>query len=241
MMTHEGPKERPHPEGEVLRPRKPATMPSYAEEVLTKLGEHPESAEIVLGGHLALKHYLDFRQTHDIDAWWRGARSPQAEGNIRSVMADVAAHHGFQLAERTFAEVSSFEFLAQDRKVFSFQIAPRSLYLSEPVLSPWPPLLLETLEDNIASKMNALVNRGAPRDFLDIQRAVEQGLLSPERCWALWQQRNPEETIATGQQKILLHLAALETRRPLEQIQDPKEREQALQTRTWFRTRFLRG
>ena len=71
-----------------------------------------------------------------------------------------------------------------------------------------------------------------------IQRAVEQGLLSPERCWALWQQRNPEETIATGQQKTLLHLAA-GNKTPLEQIQDPKEREQASQTRTWFRTRFL--
>lgn len=240
MMTPERPEDRLQSKGEVVYPRKPAVLPAYAEEILAKLREYPESKEIVLGGHLALKHYLDYRQTHDIDAWWREARSTAAEAAIRAVMAEVAQRHALHLAERSFGEVTSFEFLSAGRKVFSFQIAPRSLYLCEPVLSPWPPLLLESFQDNIAAKMNALVNRGAPRDFLDIQRAVEEGLLTVEDCWTLWQRRNPEETITSGHEKVLFHLAALETRRPLVQIQDPAERERVSQTRSWFRERFLR-
>ena len=39
--------------------------------------------------------------------------------------------------------------------------------------------------------MNALVNRGAPRDFLDIHAVVEADLLTPARCWELWQAKNP--------------------------------------------------
>jgi len=227
-------------EGGVLQPRKPAVLPPYAEEILAKLSAYPEAKEVVLGGYLALKHYLDYRRTNDIDAWWRGARSPAAEAAIRAVMAEVAERHRLQVAERAFGDVASFEFLTGGQKVFSFQIAPRSRYLHEPVLSPWPPLLLETFEDNIASKMNALVNRGAPRDFLDIRRAVEDGLLAVEDCWGLWQRRNPEDTMTSGQEKVLFHLAALETRRPLESIEDPEERQRALQTRSWFRARFLK-
>lgn len=223
----------------MVQPRKPTTLPTYTEEILTRLAKRPEAAELVLGGHLALKHYLDYRQTHDIDAWWRRARSPQAESQIRTVMTGLADRHGLQLAMRAFGEVSSFELVSEGRKVFSFRIAPRSLYLNDPVLSPWPPLLLESLEDNIASKMNALVNRGAPRDFLDIQRAVEAGLMNVERCWILWRQRNPDEQVRTGREKVLFHLVALETRRPLTQIQDQQEREQAAQTRAWFHERFL--
>ena len=49
---------------------------------------------------------------------------------------------------------------------------------------------------------------------VDIKRAVEEGLLSIAQCWTFWKQRNPEETIATGQEKVLFHLTALETRRP---------------------------
>lgn len=50
-----------------------------------------------------------------------------------------------------------------------------------------PPILIETVRDNVASKMNALVDRGAPRDFLDIRAVIVKGLVSVEECWALWQ------------------------------------------------------
>jgi hypothetical protein len=240
MTSPDKKKGRPRAEGRMLQPRKPAGLPPDAEEILTELRAYPEAQEVVLGGHLAPKHYLDYRRTNDIDAWWRRARSPAAEAAIRAAMASVAQRHRLELGERAFGEVTSFEFLTGRRKVFSFRIAPRWRYLHEPLLSPWPPLLMETLQDNIASKMNALVNRGAPRDFLDVQRVVEEGLLGIEDCWALWQRANPDDTITVGQQKVLFHLAALETRRPLESIEDPDARGRASRTRSWFRTRFLK-
>ena len=240
MMGPEPPKQELPSQAQPLHPRKPATLPPYAEEILARLAQSPESNVVVLGGYLALKHYLDYRQTHDIDAWWRTTRNPAAEAAIRTAMGQVAQNHGLGMTERTFGEVTSFEFVAGRQKVFSFQIAPRSLYLSEPVLSPWPPLLMETFEDNIASKMNALVNRGAPRDFVDIRTVVEQGLLSAQTCWALWQRRNPHDTIVSGQQKALFHLCALEARRPLDSIQDALQRQRDAETRAWFRDCFLR-
>ena len=51
---------------------------------------------------------------------------------------------------------------------------------------------------------------------------------------------NPDETISTGQAKVQLSLATLETRRPLRQIDDPQQRERASQTRSWFHERCLR-
>ncbi|MGH9632321.1 MAG: hypothetical protein ACRD7E_28790, partial [Bryobacteraceae bacterium] len=128
-----------------------------------------------------------------------------------------------------------------DTKTFSFQIAVRSVALEEPVPSAWPPILIETLHDNAGSKMNALVNRGAPRDFLDIKHLVDEGLLPVVACWELWAKKNEGQTIASAKQKVLHHLLSLESRRPLESIEDSLERRQAEATREWFRHEFLKG
>lgn len=219
---------------------KPRSLNPLAEEILNRLSAHPEASEIVLGGYFALQHYADYRETHDIDAWWRTRASKAAENAIRTVMADVAAAQGLELHERSFGDTVSFELHRDKVKEFSFQIAVRSIALEEPIASAWPPILIETLHDNVASKMNALVNRGAPRDLLDIKHVVDEGLLSVEDSWALWIKKNPGQTLESAKQNVLLHLKRLEARRPLEAITDPQEREQAHTLRAWYRNTFLK-
>ncbi|GAB4484796.1 MAG: hypothetical protein Fur0016_15740 [Anaerolineales bacterium] len=43
-------------------------------------------------------------------------------------------------------------------------------------------IALDSLPDLIAAKMNALVERGAPRDFLDIFTLCRQNIAEPAEC-----------------------------------------------------------
>jgi len=218
---------------------KPETLDPLADRVLRELATRPEAAEIVLGGYVALQHHVDYRRTHDIDAWWRGRASQAAETAITAAMQKVADDEGLQVRQRRFGDTLSVEFIRLGRKHFSFQISVRSVSLEPPVTSAWPPILIETLADNIGSKMNALVDRGAPRDFLDVKTVVQRGLVQAAECWQLWSKKNPHERVESGKQKVLLHLSMLEMRRPLAMISDSAEREHARLTREWFRGQFL--
>ena len=64
----------------------------------------------------------------------------------------------------------------------SFQIAERSVQLEDPVPTQWTGVQLDSLNDLIASKMIALVERGAPRDFLDIFAVCEADIATPRIC-----------------------------------------------------------
>jgi hypothetical protein len=219
--------------------KKPENLDPLADVILERLRQNPASSEIILGGYFGLQHYLNYRQTHDIDAWWRQRASAASEAAIRQVMREVAAERGARYQERRFGETLSFEILELDGRRMSFQIAVRDIALDAPQDSPWAPMLIETLRDNVASKMNALVNRSAPRDFLDIQKVVESRLLSTQECWRLWTLKNPGQRVADAKGKTLLNLESLEQRRPLDQIKDPAARAQAQATREWFRREFL--
>ncbi len=220
--------------------RKPPGIDPLAEKVLELLTGTPEASEIVLGGYFALQHYAPYRHTHDLDAWWKTRAHPAAEQVIRTTMQQVAVDQGLELRERRFGETVSFELLRGGQRLFSFQIAVRSIALEEPWASAWPPLRIETLFDNVGSKMNALVDRGAPRDFLDIQHVTDLGLVTIPLCWELWSKKNPDEVVEAAQRKVLFHLTSLENRRPLEAIPDASERERARRTREWFKQEFLK-
>jgi hypothetical protein len=219
---------------------KPVTIDARAEKVLSLLAGKLEAAEIVLGGYFALQHYADYRRTHDIDAWWKTRAIPITEQVIREAMQRVADEDGYSMRERKFGETVSFELVKGGRKEFTFQISVRSVGLEEPVESAWPPVLIETFTDNIASKMSALVDRGAPRDFTDIKHVVDEGLITVEGAWELWCRKNPGGAIEPAKQKVLLHLAGLESRRPLESIRDSGERERARETREWFKREVVK-
>lgn len=225
---------------------RPLRLDPRAERVLVLLAGKPEASEIVLGGYFALQFYADYRHTHDVDAWWKTRAHPATERVIREAMRILAAEENAELRERRFGETISFELAREGATFFSFQIAARSIALEEPMASAWPPILIETLNDNLASKLNALVYRGAPRDFTATSPTSST---SPTKTSSrprgpgisdLWSRKNPGEPLDAAKQKVLLHLTNLEGRGPLDSISDEAERERARATREWFKREFLK-
>jgi hypothetical protein len=134
--------------------------------------------------------------------------------------------------------------LSQDGKtVFSFQIAERSARLEEPVSAGWIDVPLDSLADLVAGKMVALVERGAPRDFLDIYTLCHAGMLNVSDCWELWSRRQTlagsDADPSRARLAIETHLERIALHRPLEKIADAEQREQARQLRDWYLSSFL--
>jgi hypothetical protein len=98
---------------------------------------------------------------------------------------------------------------------------------------------IETLRDNLGSKMCALVERGAPRDFGDIYEAARRLGWTASGLWALWQRKNPDREIADAIALVRVHLEGISARRPLASIADPEDRERAGLVRAWFFDHFL--
>ena len=102
---------------------------------------------------------------------------------------------------------------------------------------------LDSFSDLLASKMTALVQRGAPRDFRDIYAICQAGLATPLQCWQLWQQRQQlagdDADFERAKVAINSHLERIEQYRPLSTIADPEQYQQAALVRTWYRTEFL--
>jgi len=104
---------------------------------------------------------------------------------------------------------------------------------------------LETYDDLIASKMTALIERGTPRDFLDIYEMCQQKLTSISRCWELWEEREKKRGVVSpnpqlGCEGLLLHLSRIERTRPLDSISDTGQREKAHELRNWYKNEFCK-
>lgn len=197
-----------------------------------------------LGGAFGLAHYLDYRPTNDIDAWWReeGEGSPARAAVARTV--EEALRRFGEVRTRAWGDVVAIELAVGGKTVFGFLVARRSARLANLRESPWPGVRLDDLDDLIASKMAALVERGAPRDLRDIHAICDRGLATADRCWQLWEarQRAAGEDADRRRAEIAIrtHLARLERVRPLEAIAVPAERAAAERVRTWFKRELLR-
>ncbi|MBV8067517.1 MAG: nucleotidyl transferase AbiEii/AbiGii toxin family protein [Candidatus Eremiobacteraeota bacterium] len=226
----------------MIEPKVPASLDPLAREILEQLRGDARVANVVLGGGIALAHYVEYRPTRDIDAWWGTARMEEARVAIASAVKAVAERHGLGVRQRSWGETLSYEIMdmQENRVVFAFQIAPRDIQLEEPRPSEWSPLLLETLTDNLGSKMNALVDRGAPRDFLDIYELMARGLYTPQDCWSIWQRKNPDADGRAARNKVLHNLLSIEARTPLDSV-SAAERQTAQRRRIFFKTEFVRN
>jgi hypothetical protein len=225
-----------------VKPIRPKSLPEIAEQLLARISKEALACEIVIGGGIALKHYADFRPTQDIDAWWRSTRNLEALQQISKAVAEIAAENDLDVSHRNFGSTDSIELriTGENRKKFSFQIAVRDITLEEPLASAWSPILIETLRENMGSKMNALVNRGAPRDFMDVYEVVMRGLMSGPECWRLWQLKNPEGSVEQAKADVLAALQRIVQRRSVDSLSGP-EREAAIALRTWYSQEFARG
>jgi len=148
-----------------------------------------------------------------------------------------------QVKMRAWGDVVSVELRQEEKTVFSFQIAERSVQLEPPSLVEGVGVFLDSFPDLLASKMVALVERGAPRDFRDIYALCQAGLTTPQQCWELWRRRQRLAGSDTDSDRARLavetHMARIAQHRPLEQIRVPGKRAEAKHLRAWFAEEFL--
>lgn len=224
------------------RPEKPQHLPEYAILCLEALSRSGLSDRLSLGGAIGLMHYYEYRTTHDVDAWWIRSISQRKRQEVVSVLEKTLAPFG-DVRTRQWGDVVSIELRQEGKAVFSFQIAERSVLLEPPQPSPWPGVLLDRLPDLIASKMTALVERGAPRDFVDIYNLCRENIVTAHRCWELWELRQAAAEGEANRDRaslaVQLHLERIESHRPLAQIDEVIARESAESLRRWYRKEFL--
>jgi len=225
-----------------MEPRRPTHIPEYAEACLQALAARGLGSKLSLGGALGLLHYLDYRPTHDVDAWWSDLVAPGDERRVIQVIAETLGAFG-PVRMRAWGDVVSIELLREGQSIFSFQIARRSVQLEPAAPLNWVDVLLDSFPDLVAGKMVALVERGAPRDFRDIYALCQAGLTTPRECWTLWRRRQQATGSDTDSERARLaietHLARIGQHRPLAQIDDPQQRAEAQQLRDWFAGEFL--
>lgn len=227
-----------------IQPQQPAHLSPYARACLDALVKADLAKYISLGGALGLFHYLDYRSTHDVAAWWSDSATERQRRAVVGVLETTISEFG-RASVRSWGDVVSVELFQDDKAVFSFQIAARSSRIQESIPAGWIDVPLDSLPDLVASKMVALVERGAPRDFLDIYSLCKAGLLNARECWTLWRQRQELSGNDTGAARARLaietHLERITLHRPLGNIADAGQREQARQVRDWFAGVFLKA
>jgi hypothetical protein len=225
-----------------MQPSRPRHFPEHAEPCLEALTANELGHKISLGGAFGLLHYLDYRATHDVDAWWHSSASQADQARVVEIVQGALRPAG-DVRMRTWGQGVSIELRHGAKKVFSFQIAKRSAQLRTPTPAPWGDVLLDSFVDLVASKMVALVERGAPRDFRDVHAVCQSGLATPTECWRLWRQHQELSGSPTDPHRarlaVEMHLARIVQHRPLAKITDPAQRAEAERARQWYKTELL--
>lgn len=224
------------------RLQRPALLSEYAQACLDALSSSSHGQRLSLCGAFGLAHYFEYRTTRDVDAWWIEPVTGQQREQVVRTLEGALRSFG-QVRTRSWGDVLSVELIQQNRVVFSFQVARRSAQLAESLPSPWAGIQVDSFVDLVASKMVALVERGAPRDFRDIYMLCQSGHCDVARCWQWWQGRQrlagEDADPRRAELAIRTHLARIEQARPLDQISDSEARSAAELVRKWFATEFL--
>ena len=76
------------------QPQRPHQLPDYSEVCLQALVDSGLARHISLGGALGLLHYLDYRSTHDVDAWWAESASTQDRRLVAETVVSALAPYG---------------------------------------------------------------------------------------------------------------------------------------------------
>jgi hypothetical protein len=223
----------------------PKSLTNFAKVCLETLSRSNLGRFITLGGAVGLSLYHEFRTTKDIDAWWTPEIGENDKDSVINLLKITLENFG-AVTVRRFGDVVSLDLCQENKVIFNFQIAKRSAIIRQPLESPWPPITLDSFDDLVASKMTALIERGAPRDFLDIYEICIKNLVTISRCWELWRERELKRGVTESDQQIgyeaiLLHLSRIEKSRPLEKIVDSNQRNQANEVRVWFKNEFCKG
>jgi hypothetical protein len=223
-------------------PRRPSKMPKHGEVCLRALVTNRLADRISLGGAFGLLHYLDYRTTRDIDAWWSASAGAKDRARVVETIQEALLSFG-TVRTRAWGDVVSVELEDKEGETFSFQIAERTVALEAPLRADWIDVPLDTFPDLLGSKMAALVERGAPRDFRDIFAVCQAGLATASECWLIWTRRQraggSDADLSRARLAIESHLSRIAAHRPLDQIPQAEARAQAERLRDWFIRAFL--
>ena len=148
----------------VRQPTRPTHLSEHAERTLQALAAAGLGHTISLGGALGLLHYLDYRSTHDVDAWWAPSVSAEDRERVLQVIKDALQASG-DIRTRQWGEVVSIELIVAGKTVFSFQIADRSAQLKPSSTLSWTDVNIDSLPDLVASKMVASSSAVLPATF----------------------------------------------------------------------------
>ncbi|HEV7672147.1 MAG TPA: nucleotidyl transferase AbiEii/AbiGii toxin family protein [Thermoanaerobaculia bacterium] len=221
---------------------RPTSLSEYAEVTLRSVADAGLGQKLSLGGALGLQHYLEYRSTHDVDAWWHTSTSSLEREQVFEAVEEILRPFG-PTRRRQWGDVTSLELLLEGKVVFSFQVAERSAQIEPTATLPWLDFAIDSLPDLIASKMVALVERGAPRDFLDIYTLCQREIVTPTECWRLWKERQERAESDASPDRARLavesHLGRIVRHRPLESIADPDQRRSSETLRSFFGKEFL--
>lgn len=223
-----------------MPPKKPSGLAPLTSALLEGAKEQPWAERLVLGGGVAFSHYIEYRATIDADFWWAegvsAAEKTETITEIENLLRTVAepSFPNCTVTTRRWGDTVSIDLNAGGERRFSCQIAERTTRLFPYVASPFGKIQLETLEENLASKMNALVRRGSARDFLDIYTAIKSGAITWSGCWQLWEAKNARVNRPQAMTQVALHLHAIEQRRPLESLPEAR-RDAAHELREFFK------
>jgi hypothetical protein len=228
-----------------VNPTIPKHINPFALATLEALQKSGLGKHLSLGGALGLALYHEFRSTKDVDAWWTSESTEADRQNVIQMLEKTLEKFG-EVEVRRFGDVVSLDLYQKGQICFNFQIARRSAQLLPFILSPWDPVKLDSFEDLVASKMTALVERGIPRDFLDIYEICHQKICSIQKCWELWKERETKRGVehvdaSLAAHAIRMHLTRIEKMRPLDSIQDGEARRQAKKLREWFKNDFCQA
>ena len=221
-------------------PKKPSRLDPITASLLDLATEKVWARRLVLGGGVAFAHYLEYRATVDADFWWEenvsAAEKNETIAELEKLLRAAAQpfHRALSVSTRRWGDTVSVDVNSGGRRVYSCQIAERTVKLFPYLASPFGQIQIETWEENLASKMSALVGCGSARDFLDIYTAIKAGLISWQRCWQLWEAKNTSVNAQQAMRQVTLHLQGIERRRPLAEVAEP-ERAQARELREFFR------
>lgn len=227
-----------------IQPKQPNHLSPYAKACLEALVNANLADRISLGGAFGLFHYFDYRPTHDVDAWWSETVTSIEKNDVIQVLQATLEDYG-NVRVRAWGDLTSIELSQDNKTVFSFQIALRTQRLKELNVAGWINIPLDSFDDLVATKMNALIERGAPRDFLDIFTICQAKIINIQECWALWRQRQElignQHDFSKASLAIETHLQRIALQRPLDSINDHDQRQQASKVREWFMNSFLQG
>ncbi len=91
-------------------PKVPPSIDQFAEATLAQLRGNPAVGSSILGEGFAMQHYIDFRATHDVDAWRAHAPDANASAAVQNAVRTVAETRGLRYRERLWRDVvASYE------------------------------------------------------------------------------------------------------------------------------------